>query len=174
MLTIRIRKIKKGEKMTKTVLIALLILTTINAEKLTTVQKDKLNSSLVKNQDNNLVIEEYNIVNFSTPVLFEQSKINQLIIKTYATMPKNTIHKEQFIAFCSTLSDQMIQSIIFAPHFSPYLLSSTLLTSKPKKSVQLTIELLFTLDGIDSKIYSKNQNIASFIPYSDIFHMKFK
>ena len=160
--------------MTKTVLVALLILTTLNAETLTTTQKDKLNSSLVKNKDNNLIIEEYTIVNFSTPILFEQSNINKLIIKTYSKVPKNTINKDRFIAFSSTLSDQMIQSIVSSSQFAPYLVSSDFFTSKPKESIHLTIELFFTSDGIDSKIYSKNKNIANFIPYSDMFHMKLK
>ena len=160
--------------MTKTLLVTLLMLTTLNAGELTSAQKDKLNSPRIKIQDNNLIIEEYNVFNFNEPISFEQSKTNKLIIKTYARMSKNTINKEQFLAFTSTLSSEMIASVIFDSKFSSHLRNSEFLTSKPKESINLTIELLFTSDGIDGKIYTNNNNITNFIPYSDMFSIKLK
>jgi len=103
--------------MTKPILIALIMLTTLNAESLTEAQKTKLNTPIVKEQNKTLMIEEYNRVTFTEPILFEQQKVTELIIKTYATMPIETIHKEQFVAMSSSLSDQMTQSVLFTPQF---------------------------------------------------------
>ena len=160
--------------MIKILLVTLLMLTTLNAGELTSGQKDKLNSPRIKIQDTNLVIEEFSVFNFNEPISLDQLKTNKLIIKTYARMSKNTINKEQFLVFSSTLASEMIASILSDPKFSPYLRSSEFLTAKPKESVNLTIELLFTSDGIDSKIYTKNNNITNFIPYSDMFSIKLK
>ena len=152
----------------------MLMLITLHAGELTSAQKDKLNSPRITIQDTNLIIEEYRVFNFNEPISLEQLKTNRLIIKTYARMSKNTINKEQFLAFTSTLSSEMIASVIFDSKFSSHLLNSEFLTSKPKESINLTIELLFTLDGIDGKIYTNNNNITNFIPYSDMFSIKLK
>lgn len=160
--------------MTKPILTALIMLTTLNAQSLTEAQQTKLDTPVVKEQNSSLIIEEYNRVTFTEPILFEQQKVSELIIKTYAMMPKETIHKEQFIAISSSLSDQMAQSVLFSPQFAPYLKSSELLVNKPKKSEDLTIELIFDTKVINSKIYSKNKNVVNVIPYTDMFHMKLK
>jgi hypothetical protein len=160
--------------MTKPILIALIMLTTLNAESLTEAQKTKLNTPIVKEQNKTLMIEEYNRVTFTEPILFEQQKVTELIIKTYATMPIETIHKEQFVAMSSSLSDQMTQSVLFTPQFAPYLKSSELLVSKPTKSEDLTIELIFNVDGINGKIYSKTKNVTNCISYEDMFQMNLK
>lgn len=160
--------------MTKPMLIALIMLTTLNAESLTEAKKIKLNTPIVKEQNKTLMIEEYNRVTFTKPILFEQQKVTELIIKTYANMPIKTINKEQFIAMSSSLSDQMTQSVLFTPQFAPYLKSSELLVSKPTKGEDLTLELIFNADGINGKIYSKTKNITNFISYTDMFKMKLK
>ncbi|KIM09630.1 MAG: hypothetical protein KU38_08800 [Sulfurovum sp. FS08-3] len=160
--------------MAKSILVALMMLTTLNSENLTQVQIGKINTPVVKMQNNSLIIEEYNKVSFTEAILFEGQKVTEIIIKTYAKMPINTIHKEQFIAISSTMSDQMGQSVLFSPQFATYLKSTELLTEKPNKNEDITLELIFDKKGIKGRVYSKTKNITHVIPYSKMFNIKLK
>ncbi len=46
---------------------------------------------------------------FTKSVLFDNKKVDEIIIKTKATMKKNAIHKEQFIAMSSIVSSHLCQ-----------------------------------------------------------------
>ncbi len=159
--------------MRKSIFLIILITLTLSAD-LTKQQLQKLNSPVVKDQNGTLVIEEYNKVTFTKPVLFDNKKLDKIIIKTKATMKKGTIHKEQFIAISSSISDQMIQSVLFSPEYFDKLKTSELLVSKPMQNPNLNVEIVFLDKGIDTKLFNRYKKIEHFIPYNELFLTKMK
>jgi hypothetical protein len=151
----------------------LMILLSLNlyGQNLTKQQLDKLHSPVVKTLGSSFIIEEFNQINFNQKVFFDGQNTNTIFVKTYATLNSDRIHKEQFIALSSSLSDSIMQSIFMNPQYFNYMSSMELLTSKPK-NVNLTIELRFTKDGINTSIQSTQHKQNKFIPYTELFFQK--
>ena len=104
----------------KTKLKLLMILTlalNLQANSLTKQQQNKLNNPIIKVQNDTFIIEEYNSINFDKKIFFDGQSLDKVIVKTYTTMKKDTINKEQFIAISSTMSDQIMQSIFMNPQY---------------------------------------------------------
>ncbi len=158
----------------KKIVLFLAICIFVEASVLSKEQTKKLNTPVVLDKNGTLTIEEYSKVTFTKPVLFDNKKVDEIIIKTKATMKKDTIHKEQFIAMSSTVSSQMTQSILFSPEYFENLKTSELLVSKPMQNPDLNVEILFTDKGLDTKLYSTNRKLEHFISYSDMFLSKIK
>jgi len=89
-------------------------------------------------------------------------------------MKKNTIHKEQFIAMSSAISNQLIQSVFFTPQYFQSIKGGEQLAVKPLQVPDLQIELLFKKDGIDTKLYSKSNKIERFVSYAEIFKSRMR
>ena len=158
----------------KKITLLLLVALCLKAE-LTKAQVEKLQNPVVKEKNSTLVIEEYGKMIFVKPQFFAKQNLSEVITKTYATMPKGTINKEQFIAIASTMSDQMAQSVFMGnPDYAQNLKSGELLTSKPMKKPELFIELHFTKEGVNGKMYSVDQKVENFIPYEELFITKMR
>lgn len=152
-------------------LIFVFMLSNLEGNSLKEEQSIKLNSPVVNLIDHSFNIKEFNQINFFDDIEFNRVKLKKLIIKTEATMKKDTIHKEQFIAITSTLSDQIIQSIFINPQYVNDMESIELLTYKPD-SVNLTISMDFTKEGINTLISDGKMKQKRFIRYSDMFKYK--
>jgi hypothetical protein len=158
-------------KVSALILIALLVNLQAN---ITKEQQQKLNRAVVTEKNDILVIEEYNKVIFTEPVLFAKKEVSEIYIKTYATMKKGTIHKEQFIAISSAISDQMIQSVLFSPQYFEKMKSSEMLVSKPMQTADLNVEIEVTKEGLKTKLYSKDQTMEHFVPFDEMFLSKMR
>ncbi len=156
------------------IIVLLIFCSFLQASELTKPQLEKLNSSVVIEHNNTFIIEEYSKILFTKPVLFSQQDVSEVIIRTLATMKKNTIHKEQFIAISSAISNQLIQSVFFTPQYFQSIKGSEQLAVKPLQIPNLQIELLFRNDGIDTKLYSKSNRIERFVSYSEIFKSRMR
>ena len=141
------------------------------ANALTKEQYNKLNTPIVKVVGDEYHIEEYNAINFTKDVLFDGQSTKRVIVKTKATMKKDAINKEQFIAIGSTVSDQIIQAIFMSPQYFPNIKSIELLTEKPDK-INLTIKMVFKKDGIDTIIKNDKREDKRFVPYDQMFHQR--
>jgi len=153
--------------------LVLMILISLNlyAQVLTAEQEKKLNSSVVKVVDNLFFIEEYNKISFIGKIFFDGQNTDKIIIKTEAKMKDEIVHKEQFLAITSTISDQIMQSIFMNPQYFNQMKSIELLTNQPNDT-NLTIVLDFTEKGIDSTVINSQNKQNRFIPYSDLFYQK--
>lgn len=143
----------------------------LSANSLTKQQLDKLNNPVIKVQGDTFIIEEYNSINFSKKIFFDGQSLNKVIVKTQAFMKKDFIHKEQFLAISSTLSDQIMQSIFMNPQYFNDMRSVELLLDKPK-SVNLTLKISFEKDGLNTIVTNGQREQKRFVPYSDIFHQR--
>ncbi len=161
----------------KNIVLNLLIILTlslnIQANTLTKAQQEKLNSPIVKIQNGIYFIEEYNRINFDKNIFFDGQSLNKVTIKTYATMKKDTIHKEQFIAISSTLSDQIIQNIFMNPQYFPNIKSIDMLTNKPN-TTNLTIKIEFKKDELITIITNGKREEKRVISYDEMFHQRLK
>ncbi len=155
------------------ILIMIALLVNLQAS-ITKEQQQKLNTAVVTEKNDTLTIEEYNKVTFTEPVLFAKKEVSEIYIKTYATMQKGTIHKEQFIAISSSVSDQMMQSVLFSPQYFEKMKNMELLTSKPIQKVDLNIEIKVTKEGLKTKLYSKDQTMKHFVPFDEMFLTKMR
>ena len=158
-------------KVSVLMLIALLVNLQAN---ITKEQQQKLNTAVVTENNNTLIIEEYNRVIFTEPVLFAKKEVSEIYIKTYATMKKDTIHKEQFISMSSAISDQMVQSVLFSPQYFEKMKSSEILVSKPMQTIDLNIEIEVIKEGLKTKLYSKDQTMEHFVPFDEMFLSKMR
>jgi len=151
----------------------LMILVSLNlyGQNLTKQQLDKLNSSVVKTIGSSSIIEEFNQINFNQKIFFDGKNIDTIFVKTYTILNSNIIHKEQFIALSSSLSSSIIQSIFMNPQYFNTMKSMEVLTTKPK-TVNLTINIDFKNDGINTSIQSSQHKQNDFIPYSELFFQK--
>jgi hypothetical protein len=145
----------------------------LSANSLTKQQIDKLNNSVVKVQNNTFIIEEYNRINFSKNISFEGKNTDKIIIKTEASMKRDIINKEQFIAISSSISDSIMQSIFMNPQYFNDMKSIELLTTKPNKT-NLTIKLEFTKKGLNTTVSSSNNKQNRFVSYPEIFTQRLK
>ena len=127
----------------------------------------------IKVQNDTLIIEEYNSINFSKKIFFDEENLDKVIVKTKATMKKDFIHKEQFIAISSTLSDQIMQSIFMNPQYFKDMKSIDLLTKKAKKA-NLTININFKKDGLDTVVTNGQIEQKRFVSYAEMFHQRLK
>jgi hypothetical protein len=146
---------------------------TLLANSLTKQQQTKLNSSIVKVSNNIFTIEEYNSINFIKKIFFDGQNLDKVIVKTYATMQKGIINKEQFIAISSTLSDQIMQSIFMNPQYFESMQSIDLLVNKPK-NINLTIKIDFKKDGLDTIVTNGKREQKRFVSYDELFHQRLK
>ena len=151
----------------------LLVGTKLISENLTQEMIKKLNTPIVKIDGGRLAIDEYNAINFSKKVIFDEHSVDRVIIKTEARMTKGIIHKDHFIALSSTLSDQIIKSIFMNPQYFTYLKSSEWLISKPKVT-HLTIKILFKKDGIDTIVTNGTREQKKSFTYGEIFDQRIK
>jgi len=160
----------------KTKLKLLMILTlalNLQANSLTKQQQNKLNNPIIKVQNDTFIIEEYNSINFDKKIFFDGQSLDKVIVKTYTTMKKDTINKEQFIAISSTMSDQIMQSIFMNPQYFESIKSIDLLTIKPTK-VNLIIKIDFTKEGLNTIVTNGQREQKRFIPYGEMFHQRLK
>jgi hypothetical protein len=146
---------------------------TLQANSLTKQQHTKLSSSIVKVSNNIFTIEEYNSINFTKKIFFDGQSIDKVIVKTKATMQKDIIHKEQFIAISSTLSEQIMQSIFMNPQYFETIQSIDLLVNNPK-NINLTININFKKDGLDTTVTNGKLEQKRFISYDQLFHQRLK
>jgi len=157
---------------TKLILMILISLT-LQANSLTKLQLEKLKNPIVKVKNDVLKIEEYNSINFSKKIFFDGESLNKVIVKTKATMKKDILNKEQFIAISSTLSDQIMQSIFMNPQYFNDMQSIDLLVNKPIKS-NLIIRIEFEKNGLNTVITNGKREQKRFIFYSEMFHQRLK
>ncbi len=146
----------------------------VQASNLSKEQLKKLNTPIIIDKNNTLVIEEYTKVTFTKPVWFGNKEVSDIIIKTEASMKTNTIHKEQFIAISSNTSVQMAQAVLLSPEYFDKLKTSELLVSKPMQNPDLNIVIVFSDKGLKTKLFSANKKLEHFIPYSEMFLSKIK
>jgi hypothetical protein len=151
----------------------ILISLNLQANSLTKQQLNKLNNPIIKVQNDTLIIEEYNSINFSKKIFFDGENLDKVIVKTYATMQKGIINKEQFIAISSTLSDQIMQSIFMNPQYFESMQSIDLLVNKPK-NINLTIKINFKKDGLNTTITNDKREEKRFVSYDELFHQRLK
>ena len=158
-----------------TIKLVLMILLSLNlyGQSLTKQQLSKLNNSVVKVKNDTLIIEEYNSINFSKKIFFDGKNLDKVIVKNYMTMKKGFIHKEQFIAISSSVSDSIIQSIFMNPQYFNEMQSVELLINKPMQ-VNLTIKIEFLKDGLNTIITNGLREEKRFVPYTEIFLQRFK
>jgi len=161
--------------MKTTIKLILMIIISLNlqANSLTKQQLEKLNNPVVKVENGVLKIEEYNSINFTKKIFFDGQSLDKVIVKTKATMKKDLVHKEQFIAISSTLSDQIMQSIFMNPQYFNDMKSIDLLVDKPKSS-NLTIKIVFEKSGLNTIITNGQREQKRFVPYSEMFHQRLK
>jgi len=160
-------------KITTKLILMILISLNLQANSLTKQQSEKLNNPVVKVQNDTFIIEEYNSINFVKKIFFDGKDTDKIVVKTYATMKKELIHKEQFIAISSTLSDQIIQSIFMNPQYLNDMQSIQLLIDKPN-NVNLTIKLEFEKSGLNTIVTNGQREQKRFLPYSDIFYQRLR
>jgi len=153
-------------------LIIFLVLSS-QASNLTPDQFLKLKNPVAKDLGKISLVEEYNRIIFDNTILFDGKKIQSMVIKTEARMPKGLINKEQFIAISSTLSDQIIKSIFMAPQYFLHLKSIELLTQKPNKA-DLIININFRKDGLNILVTGSHSEQRRFISYHEIFFQRLK
>jgi|GEM_PF-1491957 len=156
----------------KVVILIFLIGLNLSAEELNKEQLNKLNSAMIHEQGDNLVIEEYNFINFKDKILFSGKDTNKIIIKTKAIMKKGTINNEIFLAFSSSVIDQGINAIFLSPQYMDKIKSIGLLIDKPSL-FDLYIELSFNEKGFYILIDDGLQKRTDFIYYSQIFNNEF-
>jgi len=160
----------------KVVGLVFLIIFNLSAQELKELSKEqlnKLNSAMIHTQGDNLVIEEYNFINFKDKILFSGKNTNKIIIKTKAIMKKGTINNEMFLAFSSSVIDQGINAIFLSPQHINKIKSTGLLINKPS-SFDLSIELSFNEKGFHILIDDGLQKRTDFIYYSQVFNNKFE
>jgi len=143
----------------------------LSVEELSKEQLNKLNSAMIQKQGDNLVIEEYNFINFKDKVLFSGKYTNKIIIKTKSTMKKGIINNDMFLAFSSSIIDQSIYAIFSNPLYMNKIESTGLFIDKPS-SFDLNIELVFNEKGFHILIDDGLQKRTDFMHYSQIFNNK--
>lgn len=156
------------KKLINTIAVIFLALN-LSADELTKEQLNKLNSPMVKEQDNKFFIENYNFINFKDKVSFGGKAIDKIIIKTKSTMKKNILNKEIFTALSSSASDQIINTIFLSPLYINKIKSHGLLLVKPTL-FDLNIELTFIEKGFHITIDDGVQKQTNFIFYNQIFY----
>jgi len=153
------------------VLMILNLSANLSVEELSKEQLDKLNSAMIQKQGDNLVIEEYNFINFKDKVLFSGKYTNKIIIRTKSTMKKGIINNDMFIAFSSSIIDQSIYAIFSNPLYMNKIEATGLFIDKPS-SFDLKIELSFNEKGFHILIDDGLQKRTDFLYYSQIFNNK--
>lgn len=143
----------------------------LSANELTKEQLKKLNSPTVKEEDNKLVIEDYNFMNFKEKVQFAGKDTNKIIIKTKSTMKKDIINKEMFVGLSFSIIDQIINAIFLTPEYMSKIESHGLLIDKPS-SFDLNIELVVIEKGFHISVDNGLQKQTHFIYFSQIFNNK--
>lgn len=126
---------------------------------------------MIQIENNTFIIQEYNNINFTKKIFFNGENLDQIVVETKAIMKKGIIHKEQFIAISSTISDQIIQSIFMNPQYYNDIKSIELLTSKPLK-VNLTLYLEFKKNGLNTTVINGQREEKQFMPYNELFHQR--
>ncbi len=151
----------------------ILISLNLQANSLTNQQLEKLNNPVVKVKNSTFYIKEYNSINFTKEILFDERSLDKVIIKTEAMMQKDIIHKEQFLAISSTFSEQIMQSIFMNPQYLNEIKSIELLVNKPMKS-DLIIKMEFVKDGLNTIVTNGQREQKRFVPYGEMFHQRLR
>jgi hypothetical protein len=147
------------KKLISTIAVMFLALN-LSANELTKEQLNKLNSPMVKEEDNNLVIEDYNFINFKEKVKFTGKDTDKIVIKTKAIMKKDT-----------SMIDQTVNSIFLTPQYMSKIQSVGLLIDKPS-SFDLDIEVNVIEKGFHISVNDGLQKQTHFIYFSQLFDFK--
>ncbi|WP_418187104.1 hypothetical protein [Aliarcobacter lanthieri] len=158
------------KKLISTIAVIFLALN-LSANELTKEQLNKLNSPMVKEKDDNLVIEDYNYINFKEKIQFGGKDTDKIIIKTKAIMKKNTVNKDIFVSLSSSIIDQTVNSIFLTPQYMNKMESVGLLIDKPS-SFDLSIELNVIEKGFHISVNDGLQKQTHFIYFSQLFDFK--
>ena len=157
-----------------TFLLTVILIVNLYSNSLSQKELQKLKSPIVTLQNNKFIIREYNSLTFDKNVLFGSKNTKKIFVETIAIMSKdNFVHKEQFIAISSSLSDQIMQSIFMNPLYFTNLKSVDLLTDKPKE-IDLTIKIIVQENGIKTIAKSAKREEKNFISFKELFHQKIK
>jgi hypothetical protein len=151
----------------KNIITMIFLVLNLSANELTKEQLNKLNTPMVKEENNKLFIENYNFINFKDKVSFGGKVNDKIIIKTKSIMKKSILNKEIFTALSSSASDQIINSIFLSPLYINKIKSHGLLLAKPT-SFNLNIELIFIEKGFHITIDDGVQKETNFIFYNNI------
>ncbi|MCG3692250.1 hypothetical protein [Aliarcobacter butzleri] len=158
------------KKLISTIAVMFLALN-LSANELTKEQLNKLNSPMVKEENNNLVIEDYNFINFKEKVKFTGKDTDKIIIKTKAIMKKDTVNKDIFVSLSSSMIDQTVNSIFLTPQYMSKIQSVGLLIDKPS-SFDLDIEVNVIEKGFHISVNDGLQKQTHFIYFSQLFDFK--
>lgn len=158
------------KKLISTIAVMFLALN-LSANELTKEQLNKLNSPMVKEENNNLVIEDYNFINFKEKVKFTGKDTDKIIIKTKAIMKKDTVDKDIFVSLSSSMIDQTVNSIFLTPQYMSKIQSVGLLIDKPS-SFDLDIEVNVIEKGFHISVNDGLQKQTHFIYFSQLFDFK--
>ncbi len=156
----------------KKIILFLIVALSLEAD-LTTAQFKKLQSPLTKIKGEFIEISEYNKIKFDKKVIFDNHSVDQVIIKTYATMKQGIISKDNFVSISSSMSDQILQSIFMNPQFRSNISSIDLLVETPQK-IDLTIKMEFNQNGINTIITNGVRKEKKLTPYDELFHFQLK
>jgi len=144
---------------------------------MTPMQKLKLKSPMTKETKMGYIVEAYNGINFNKAVFFDAKPVDKIYLKTSCSIDhqtiKDVISKENFIATCASLSDQVTQSIFMSPQYMSSLLSSEWLIQVPQK-IDIMISLMYTKEGININVKTGlAQETNKTIVYEKLFNTKF-